>query len=465
MNYLILIIVALTFVPIVFGILLGLLRGSRRALLRLILVILSAALALALCGTVANTTVTVDVSGFTGGEEPMTVADYLQQMIGDALASLGNFMMPIIQSIVKLLLFLVLFGLFLFISWILVYPICKLFVKPRRVQDANGNVRKKRHRLLGAVFGLVQGVVVALCVCIVVNGFFVQGNVLFQAMDGLAEATENVPGDEGEPSEIAMLIEEEGGSEGEAENGGEGVDQGNGEGEAMANMENVKAMFEEYNQSALGKMYSAIGSKPFALLSRVKTENGTITLPGQVEALGGLADIAKELTNLLGLNFENFYADDNIAKLTATLNRVDEIKNGLSEEAKTSINGLMSSLGDSLGINVDLLNRFTEIDFAKEAQAFAKLGAYKDKDFSKMSEEEITEAAKDIVSSLAESELMLDVLAQQGAADLGSGLDAEQRDKIDEALDAMVADGSISQEKMDRLRDLFNLKDDGGSAE
>ena len=442
-NYLILIIAVLTFVPIVLGILLGLLRGSRRSLLRLILIVLCVVLAFVLCGPLSKSVLNAEVTQHVGDEEVeevVTLQEYLENMLGEDMKDLSVYVVPLVQSIAKVMLFLMLFLVFQLLSWAIVYPLCKLFVKPKRVKDSSGHTRRKKRRLLGAAIGLVQGVVVALCLCVIVNGFFAAANELTQISAGMAEMTD---GTEEQQPELAMQAEAEDGTEDGTENA----------------LVDLKPMFEEYDQSVFGKLYNSIGSKPFTLISKVTTEDGkTVTLTGQLEAFHGLVDIGKEFIKLTDLNYNNLYADNNLQKLTDILNNVESIKEGLSEEAGDTVEGMLTILGDKMGID---MKKFYNINFSEEAAAFKKLSEYKDKDFSSMSPEEVKAAAKDLVGDLSKSELLLDLLADQDI-DIGNGLDDAQRDEVDSTLQEMVQSGELDDATANRMRDIFGFNNNSG---
>ena len=432
-NYLILAIIALTAVPIVLGVLLGLLRGSRRALLRLILIVICVVVAFFICGTVTNMVVEVDISGYVPeAEGPMTVTDYVAQTLGEDLEALGDYVVPIMQSLVKVILFLMMFFLLWFFSWLIIYPICKLFVKPKKVMDDNGRMRKKKHRLLGAAFGLIQGVVVALVVCIVFNGLFSIGGQLVAISEGLEEISQST-------SNQAVAYSDEGGED--------------PDGDATGDYD-IKAWLEEYKNSPLAKLYDKLGSKPFEWMTKVETADGrTVTLNGQMEALGGIVDIAREFVKITGLDFDNIYADGNIKTLTDILNNIQAIKEGLSEEANNTVEGLLDVLGNSFGIDI---KRFYSLNFSNEAEAFSKLSEYKDKDFSQMTPDEIKDAAVDIVKSIGKSELLMEVLEDQ-EIDIGYGLSDEQIDEINSALDDMIANDELDADVANRLREIFGL--------
>ena len=435
-NYFILAILALTAVPIVLGVLLGLLRGSRRALLRLILIVVCIVVAVFVCGSVTNMVVEVDISGYVeGAEGTMTVTDYVAQMLGEDLQDLGDYVVPIIQSLVKIVLFLTIFFVLWFFSWLIIYPLCKLFVKPKKVLDSNGRMKKKKHRLLGGLFGLIQGVAVALCVCIVFNGLFFVGGQLMEISEGIQYINENTS--EGEPSTYA----EEGDSTEE------------GSGSIFGDID-FKAWLEEYKSSSIAQIYDKVGSKPFAWLTKVETKDGrTVTLSGQMEALDGIVDIACEFIKISDLDFDNLYVEGNITTITEILNNIQSIKEGLSEEANNTVEGILDVLGKSFGIDI---KRFYGINFATEAEAFSKLSEYKDKDFSKMTAEEIKNAAVDIVNSVGKSELLMDILEEQDI-DVGNGLSDAQIDEINNVLDEMIENKELDEEVANRLREIFGL--------
>ena len=434
-NYLILIIAALTAVPIVFGILLGLLRGSRRALLRLILIVVCAVVAFIACGALTDIAIETDIAQFMPEVEgPMTVVDWLTQQLGEDLAALGDFIVPIAQSLIKVIMFLVLFFVLWLLTWLIVYPLCKLFVKPKKAYDSRGRLIKKRHRLLGAGIGLVQGVVVAVCVCIVFNGLFAVSGDLIQAADGLSAIAE-----ESQPAQQS----EEGGQDDE-----------------FAALKEIIAMMEEYNESTFAKLYGKIGSKPFEYLSSVKVdEDKTITLSGQSKALRGLVDIAQEFLKITELDLENM-TESTVDDIMAILKNVQDIKKALPEEANDTVNSLLTTLSDTIGFNLSFVTKIDDLNIANETAALKTFVRYADQDFTTMDEDEIRQAAEDLISSIGNSDVLMDVLDEvlvDYDIDLGSMLDEELLSEIDSTLDDMVQDGTISQESVDRLRDLLGL--------
>lgn len=418
MNYITLIMAAITLVPILFGIILGLIRGAGRAILRLVLVAVCVVLAFVLCGVVTDALVSVDISRFVGGESTITVVDVIKSMLGESMQDFGPYITPLAQSIVKIAVFLLLFALLSFITWVLVFPLLKLIFRGKA----------KGHRLLGMVFGLVQGVVVALCVCIIVNGLVLEvGNIAEMANDA-AEMSQssNAEGGENAPSALG----------------------------------DVKVMVDGYRESVFCKVYSTVGDVPFEHVSSVETEDrGRLTLHGQIEGFGGLVKIGKEFVKVQDVDFDHFYEEDNVNKLTTIFTNVQNIRDGLSQEATDTVNGLINLLGDKFGVDLNLLSKLQTINFQKEAEIFQKLGEYKDKDFANMTEEQMKDAAKDIVESLGESDLLLDMLAGQDDIDLGNSLDDQHLDEISK----MLEETDLSQEKKDQLRNIFGLNNNGNN--
>lgn len=438
-NYLILAITLLTFVPIVIGVLLGLMRGSRRALTRLILVILCAVAAFVMCGTLTTQATEIDISVYFDGSEPMTVVDYVTGMLGESMEAAADMIVPLALILIKIVMFLMLFLVLLFVTWLIIFPILQIFIKPKKIKNDQGKTIKKKHSLLGAAFGLLEGVAVALVLCIVFNGVLASATSIMAISDGIEEMSQQM--NSGEPS---TQMEE--GAEGEVPSGA-GID-----------LSAFKALLAEYNESVLGKLYNGIGTKPFNWLAQVKTaDDETVTLSGQLEALNGIIDIAKEFLQIQNVDFTDFYGNGTegeetpIAKLTTILTNVENIKKGLSEEASKTVGKLLNVLGAQFNVDVD---KYYKLDLAKEAAAFSKLSEYKDANFSEMTPEQTKAAAKQIISAVVDSELIMETLA---GIDIGSGLEQDQRDQIDSVLSELVSDQTLTQDQVDKLREVFNL--------
>lgn len=461
MNYITLAIIALTVLPIVFGVLFGLMRGSRRSLLRLILVLICIVLAFVLCGVVARGVLGMEISKYVGSEdgESVTVKDYLLMilngMLGDKMPeSVGTLVVILVEIIVKVVLFLILFGVLMFLTWAIVFPICKTFVKPKKVKDSKGETIVKKRRWLGAIFGLIQGVAVGLCVCIVLSGLLVQTNKLMVAINEFAGGeSDNEVASTTNKGEFTLMDNEVDGEEGNFDDGyidDEETDdeQPDGPG-SFGGFEDISGKITEYSDSIFGKMYNSIGAKPFDWLAKVKDADGkTYTLSGQVDAISGMIKMARILLDMLNqFQSGDIFANgiDGIVDLFNQLAMLNE----LGPEAKGTINAILqdvasSMLGDSFG-DVDL-SGITDVDFAKEGQIIQDLYDYSQK-------ETLTkEDTKDMIEKAAESDLVLTVLESSGS-NLSNEF-ADNKDMIQDAIDGME---NIDEARKDRLRDIFGI--------
>ena len=427
MNPITLLMIVLTATPILFGFLLGLLRGSRRATLRLVLIIVSVALAVALCGLFAGKLVNMEVEA---DGTTTTMAEYIKTTLVENLPesmaeAISGMAISMIQSFLKVIIFLMLFGIFWFLTWAIAYPLCKLFVKkPQR-----------KHTLLGGIIGIVQGAIVALVVCIVFNGLIVQAGKVVTIADDFSDSQQQTQ---------ALARSDDG-----EDNVDYDADEGYTNDETASD---YTAVISEYIESPICNVYNKIGTKPFDWLSRVKLddeEGTTVTLSGQIDAIKGLANMAKELMGLQDLDFYNLLQEGNIEAITDLFNRLDAIKNSLSDESKATLNKLFNAVADDIGIDLgDIV--ITDIEFQKEGQIFANLYQYNN------NEEISSEEAKDIIKNIADSDIILEVLKSQDGVDLGSQLEKEHRDAIVEEINELEQSGNYSQDKIDALRKLFD---------
>ena len=456
MNYITVAIVALMVLPILVSVLLGLLRGSRRSLLRLALVIVSVVLAFALCGVVAKPMLGADISNSVGAEGPMTVEQYLVQMLGEAIPdAVTAVLLAIVQSIVKVIVFLLLFLVFRFLTWAIVFPILKIFVKPKKVRYTDGSTGRKKRPFLGLLVGLVQGAVVALCICVVLNGLFMQTNKIVTMASDLGSISE-------QQTMTLADAEEDGDEEFDPDDGYNKDDEQPSE-NPLEDLGEFGAMLSEYTESKLGAFYNKIGGKAFDWLSEVENANGDkVTMSGQLDAIRGVVEMAKELMNLKDINFQNLFAEGNIDAIRDIFNSLQNINGNLSKESRDTIKGVLSSLSEELDLPVDLSDvDFNKIDFGKEGEIFVELLEYRNNDEIK------PEDVKDMLESMVESDLILDVLASQdGLVDLGSQIRGEENSNghndeyvqtIEDTIAAMEGNSDYDQEKVAKLKSIFGL--------
>ena len=426
-NYLVLAIVVLTAAPILFGVLLGLLRGSRRALLRLILVLLSIILAAVLCGRVTNEIVNLF------SEENMSDIVSSLPLINVFLEILVDLELNIIlQSLLQIVMFLLLFFGFWFLSWAIIFPLCKIFVKPKKVRDSNGVVKTKKRSWLGAIFGFVQGVAVAVAICVVATGFVMQAN---NVINTAAEVFNSSEGEVTEGSDVearAIIVDEESVD-------GEVADEQN---------INVIAMIRECADSGICKMYDKIGAKLFDKLSEVTLEDGTtVTLSVQVDKLRDFMANVKDVINLFKSDFGN-----DLTSFRGLFNALGKLPNGFKTAFQTIIRTAIDmGLDVDLPIDISTID-LTSIDFAKEGEIFETLYRY-----TENYEELTVEDAKNAVKQLAESDILYVLMEKTMDGSISDNIPQEQRSMIAETLNELESEGNISQEKLNSLRKIFGI--------
>lgn len=150
------IVIILLAVALLFGTLFGMMRGRNRSILRLILIIGCIAGAVCLVPMIKEIVMEIDTGKGTLGE-------MLTAMEGEGGGNVPQEMLDIssaLMTAISLLIFILVFNVLRFVSWLIIFPICKIFVK----KDL---IKKKG---FGAIIGLVQGLVIAFAVLVPLNG-------------------------------------------------------------------------------------------------------------------------------------------------------------------------------------------------------------------------------------------------------------------------------------------------------
>ncbi len=424
MNWIALYVVGMIVMSVIVGLLLGLLRGSRRALLRLILVVVSFALAFALCGPVSKSLMNIKIPSPKGGEA--TLGEFLATTLSEAMSGfdLSSIGVALAQGMIKIMTFMLLSQLLLFLTWAIVFPICKIFVKPRK---KDGKV--KRNRPIGLVFGAVQGLIVGLVMCAVMSGLFFQtGRVAAAATDFIemsqseSQPDEDTSDSQNSPAEVPEFLK----------------------------------VFAEYPESGTGKFFDKVSGKFFASLSQVKTEDGKkVTLPGTIDAIDGVVKMAKAMVKLENVNFADMFVQGgdfqtNFDELQKILKELDNVNGDLSKEARETIMSVLNGLNENMDLPVDFSSiDLSEVKFAEEADIIKDLHDYSQKDTITNQE------AEDILGKLVDSNIALPVLQSAGVN--AEDLPSQQKEVISDILDDMEAAGEAEQSKIDALRDLFGL--------
>ena len=338
------IIMGFTIFCVVLGFLLGLLRGRNRSILRMIIVLGCAVGAFFLKDVLIKAIMSFEIEGQTikdalvgamleGGELP----EYLTQLN-----------VSLVEVIVGLVCFLVIFFVLQFLSWIIVFPIFKIFVRRET----------KKKVLFGGIVGILQGVVVAFVICSPLTGAIVQ----VDKMSNLKFGEETV----GEMVEIPD--------------------------------------FSEYLASPLASIYTSTGSWFFNAITTY-TDNGgnKVTLDDTVQAAETGTKVVEEVekitSSLEGLNDPNSEkeAPDILRDVATSLSNIDEAIAGTSDGGKQVLQQVIASVGEMIkneegsgeSSDTETMDKISEvienidvekIDFGAAAEAVEGIADYLEKD-------------------------------------------------------------------------------------
>lgn len=418
-----LIMIVMTILPIVVGLLLGMLRGTRRSILRIILIIACVALAFFAKDAVSGAIVNVEING-----TPMD--QYIAQTLGEQFSGAQDILIAIAKCLINVFAFISVFLGLQFLTWIIVYPICKIFVKKG----------EKPRRLIGGAIGAVQGVVVALVLCIMFNGLFVNVGKITQATSSLGGVN---------ASAVVASAEELGDGSGE---GGQGGDFGFG------GLEDMQQMFKDYNESGISNLYNSVGGWMFNLVAKTTVNEKEYTLEGQINALKAVVDMFDAISPYLDPN--NSKAIDFSAGIKDCANQIKEmcdkladINGNLTDESKETINVLVSTVASASGLDLDLSAvDFKTVDFAKEGQIIVDLAGYADKGKENITGQEVTK----IVGDIFESDLIIAVLETSDSLDLK--IPEDHKDLAELEIQKLEAQGKDAN-KIASLKYIFGITD------
>ncbi len=404
------IVLLITAVSLVLGFLLGLLRGFKRSVLRAVLVVVSLVLAVALRGTVTQIIMGLEMDGQT--LQQTLVASFSD---GSLPASLQDLVMVLVEIMIGVVAFFAVFAVLVLITWLIVFPICKIFVKKGA----------RRRRLLGGVVGIAQGVVVAFAFCAPITGLMVQVDKVSQL------ELEGKPVIE-IPAELGV---------------------------------------SEYLESAPGKIYNSIGGWFFDVLSSGKTADGkNVSIDDAVSIVVAVGDIANTVTQVedsMGVmsdpNATPQQQIDAMQNLGDSLVAIGNSVDALSDDAKTIVNDVVASVKDMVGADLDpavqdIIDNFdiSSIDFAAAGNAINGIATYIEKtDDSFNNDQPVTqEDVNKIVNGLADNELILSLVTQgDEVPTLVQVEDGEHKQLFETA----ISGSSLSAEDKDALRTLFGI--------
>ena len=334
---------------IVFGVLFGILRGFFRSVVRFVSLAVGLAAAWILRPQYIAYAYRLNIHGWT-----------LQGFLDDLCGKAGSFSAvaaPILEILVGVILFVLAFFVMQLLTE-LIFLCIGFFIS-------------KKKRGLGALVGLVQGLVIALCVCIPINGLILDAHkVLEIEIDGKPIVSEEVN---------TKLLDA-------------GVD------------------FEAYENGIACRLFSTIGGGFYRVLSTGKNADGKeVSLADYVSAAIAAAEIAEELSTLGDLDFSAGMTKDNYDAVMELCQNLNQIKGDMGEEAKHALNDMIGAASDILGDEASTATKqfletfdITTVDFEAEGELLTDLYEY--------TEQTGEVSATDLVEDLAKSDLCLPVL-------------------------------------------------------
>lgn len=400
-------VLGLTIACIVIGFLLGLLRGRNRSILRFLLVAGCAVGSFFLKDVIIDTIMGVKIEG-------QSLEELFIGMLGEEIP---EFALVLVTSLIKVILglvvFLVLFIGLQFVSWAIVFPILKIFVRKGL----------KKGVLFGGLVGILQGVLVAFVICAPITGAITQ-------VDKISKLTI--------------------------------------QGESVGEMAEIPDM-STYFESPIYKIYNGAGAWFFDAITTYKDQNGNdVTLGDTIQAADVLTSILGEIENIqthleeLGKEHEKEMTEGDILREVAgSMSNIHVAINSTSDGGKHVITQLVEGVKEMIpdvgegetGTSdkiTQVLESFdiNELKLDTGASALEGIAMYLDeKDDPTVEVPEGT--AEDIVVGLADNSFVLDILGDEQVIDLDEAHDEIFRDAINNA--------DIDQSAKDKIATLLGI--------
>ncbi len=400
-NILTTVILGITLFFTVFGLLFGLMRGATRSIVRLIT--LGAGIAIAWFGRKAYVSAVMALE-FDG----KSINSMLEEAAAEAGALAGLFG-SLLESLLTVLLFIIAVLVMKFVTEVIFFIIGFFLPKP----SARG---------AGALIGLLQGALIAFCICAPLNG------LLCNCSQVLGALTTPIGGE-------ALLAEED-----------------------LAELKKNGIDLEAYADSSIAKLYSSIGGDFYDALAASETEDGkNVSLSGTVEVVEAGIKFAGAMESISNIDMSNGLTEENRSELRDTFKELDTIKDNMSAEAKETINTMISTLvseaAGSEELPPEIVEQLENIDFGEisfETEGNLVLDFV---DYAENGEEsEVT--ITDLVNDLAESTLVLPMLENMVEAE-GNEVELPEAEKAEVIAAINNLDDADAQ---NTLRKLFGIQ-------
>lgn len=373
------IVLSIAVFSIVIGMLSGMIRGSRRAILRLILVIVAAAITLFFNSTVVDIFRTIKI-----GDQ--TIPQMIMGAFPEDFKEYEDIIMPMVLTLASVITFILVFFALQVVT-LVIYWICKLFVRPKK--NAAGIVDK--NPFIGMFVGLLQGLVVAL----------VYGAML----TGLAKNIIKVTEIEMNEQKLVDL-------------------------DSIEQQANLNIALDEYCDSSVALIFDKVGGFIYKTGTTIKYEGKKYTFDGQIEALTKAIMVANEISSLGTIDFSNGITEDNKDDIIKVLNNLDDMTADMSEEVANTLNEMIHTIaGDMLEVDLTGLD-LTEVKFSKIANVVD--------DIDEVTESPTQENVDQIVNNLVDSNVIF-VLAD--ATDISL-------DQFDDSTKNMISESISKNEKL-----------------
>ncbi len=335
MGIISIIVIALTAIALVFGTLYGFKRARNRSILRLVLILGCVAGAIFLRAPLIEFLMETNLA-----------KDLLQSLTKEKPEGFQMFMLVLTGVVLNVLVYFIIFFVLRLISWLIIYPIFKIFIK----------TEVDRKRGWGALIGLVQGVVIAFAVLVPLNGLAVQ-------LDRLSQVKIEMPADQGGGA---------GEQAGQNPNANKGFSLAIPEGLGLS----------EYVNSDFSKMFGTIGGWYFDMITTVQVTKDialnfndacdmTISMAG---VMASTNEINKGIDSIKSGTATDKDKEDLLKTAGSTLSEVGENIDSMKEQAKELLKIIVekfgSGEGEGLNINLD------EVDFSSLGKTFTSLGNY-----------------------------------------------------------------------------------------
>ncbi len=372
-----------------FGLVWGFKRGVLRSVLRLLT--LGAAFAAAWYGkdTYVAAVMDAEVDG-------VGVRALLQELTAEAPA-LSGVIESLAELILGVVLFILVFLVFKFVT-VIIFGVLKIFVP-------------KKKRLLGMIVGLIQGALIAFCVCAPLNGLLVD----------VAKLSDLDMGDMMDTSAV----------------------------------QEIGAEAKVYTEGPVSALYTAVGDEFYkALTAKVNEKGETLYFSDYVDAAVSSAKLTDVFSSVTKLDMSAGLTADNRDAIQQMFKDLDAITAEMGENAAEVVNEIVSAVvsdfGEELPESVKgVLEDFdmTEVSFAKEGEIVMDLY-----DFLENEESEIT--VTDVVNSLAESDVILPVVESVLAEE---ETHLEIADEVTKAEVSAAIEGVADPAVREQLKNLFGL--------